>query len=143
MILRRGHEAGDLVNLRGAGGAEDHRDAVEQEGCGEGAEQKILDGGFRSASGVLAVAGQNIRSYGRDLQRDEDQQQLDRAGEQAHAHRAEDNQRVELALVVALFRQCVQREQERYQNDAADEHMEEDREGTGLHRAGEAGAHGQ
>ncbi len=140
VILRGGREAGDLVDLRGAGGAEDHRDAVEQEGGGEGAEQKVLDGRFRSAGGVLAVAGQNIGGDGGDFQRDEDQQQLDRAGQQAHSHRAEDDERVELALMMAVFGQGVEREQQRHQHDAADEHVEEDGEGAGLDRAGEAGS---
>ncbi len=59
-------------------------------------------------------------------------EQLDRAGEQAHADGAEDDERVELALVVAVFGQGVEREQKRDENDAADEHVEEDGEGAGL-----------
>ena len=60
MILRRGRQAGNLVDLRGAGGAEDQRDAVEQEGGGEGAKQKILDGRFGSAGRLLAITGQHV-----------------------------------------------------------------------------------
>jgi hypothetical protein len=143
VILRGGGKAGDLVHLGCAGCAEDQRDAVEQKGGGEGAEQKILDRRFGAARGVLAVTNQNIGRDGGYLQRDEDQQQLDRAGEQAHSHRAEDDQRVELALMVALFGERVQREQQSYQHEAADQHVEEDGEGAGLDGAGEAGSHRQ
>ncbi len=143
MIGRGGQQAGDLVDLRGAGGAKDQRDAVEQKSCGKGAEQKVLDGGFGAAARVLAIAGQNVGGDGGDLQRDEDQQQLDRAGEQAHADRAKDDQRVELALMMAVFRQGVEREQQSHQHDAANQHVEEDGKGAGFDGAVEAGSHGQ
>jgi hypothetical protein len=35
LILRGGSEQGDLVDLRGSGGAEDERDAVEQKASRE------------------------------------------------------------------------------------------------------------
>ena len=99
-----GARCGDLVDLRGAGGAEDERDAVEEECRGEGAEQEVLDGGFRAAAGLLAVAGKDVGGDGGDFEGDEDDEQLDGAGEQAHADGAEDDERVELALMVAVLR---------------------------------------
>ena len=111
MILRGGSQVRDLVDLRGAGGAEDQRDAVEQECGGEGAEQEVLDGGFRAAAGLLAVAGEDVGGDGGDFESDEDDQQLDGAGEQAHADGAEDDERVVLALVMAVFGEGVEREQ--------------------------------
>ena len=140
LILRGGRECGDLVDLRGSGGAEDERDAVEQECGGEGAEQEVFDGGFRAAAGVLAVAGEDVGGDGRDFESDEDDEQLDGAGEQAHADCAEDNERVELALMVAVFGERVEREQEGHENDAADEDVEEDGEGAGFDGGEEAGS---
>ena len=48
--------------------------------------------------------------------------------------------RIKLALVMAVFRQRVEREQQRHQHDAADQHVEEDGEGAGLDRAEETGS---
>ena len=62
-------------------------------------------------------------------------QQLDCPGEQAHADSAKDDERVKLALVVAVFGQRVEREQQGHEDDAADEDVEEDGEGTGFDRA--------
>ena len=134
---------GDLVDLRGSGSAEDERDAVEQECCGEGAEEKVFDGGFRAAAGVLAIAGEDVGGDGGDFESDEDDEQLDGGGEQAHADGAEDDERVVLALVMAVFRQRVEREEEGDEDDAADEDVEEDGEGAGFDRGEEAGSFGQ
>ena len=117
LVLRGGRQVRDLVDLRGSGSAEDERDAVEQECGGEGAEEEILDGGFRAAAGLLAVAGKDVGGDGRDFKRDEDDEQFDGAGEQAHADCAEDDERVELALMVAVCGQRVEREQQRDQNN--------------------------
>ena len=72
LILRGGRELRDLVDLRGSGGAEDERDAVEQKCGGEGAEEEVLDGGFRAAAGLLAVAGEDVGGDGGDFESDED-----------------------------------------------------------------------
>ena len=87
---------------------------------------------------VLAVAGEDVGGDGGDFESDEDDQQLDGAGEQAHAHGAEDDEREVFALVVAVFRQSIEREQEGDQDDAADEDVEEDSEGAGFDGAEEA-----
>ena len=85
------------------------------------------------------VTSQNVGGNGRDFESDKNQQQLHRTGQQAHPHRAEDDQRIELALVMAVLRQCIQREQQGHQHNAADQHVEEYRKGAGLNRRVEAG----
>jgi len=59
-------------------------------------------------------------------------EQFDGAGEKAHADGAENDERIELALVVAVLRQRIEREQKGHENDAADEDVEEDGEGAGF-----------
>jgi hypothetical protein len=92
---------------------------------------------------LIAASGQNVSADRRDFQCDENQQKFNRAGQQAHAHCAKDNQRVVLALVVAILRQRVQREQQHHQHKPADKRVEEDCEGAGLDRVIKAGAHRQ
>ena len=125
---------GDLVDLCCSRGAKDQGDAVEQECGGKRAEKKILDGRFRTAASLFAVAGQNIGGDGGDFQCDKDQQQFDCAGEQAHADSAKDDQRVVLALMMAVFGQCIHCEKQSNEYDAADENVKEDGERAGLDR---------
>ena len=81
---------------------------------------------------MLAVAGEDVGGDGGDFEGDEDDQQLDGGGEQAHADCAEDDERVVLALMMGVLGQRVEREQQRHENDAADEDVEEDGEGAGF-----------
>ncbi len=99
------------IDLRGAGGAKDEGDAVKQKCGGKGAKEEVFDGGFRAAAGLLAVTGEDVGGDRRDFEGDEDHEQLDGAGEQAHADGAEDDERIKLALVMAVFGQRVEREQ--------------------------------
>jgi len=89
---------------------------------------------------VLAPAGKDVGGDGGDFEGDEDDEELDGGGEQAHADSAEDDEGVELALVVGVFGQRVKREQEGDEDDAADEDVEEDGEGAGLDGRIEAGS---
>ena len=140
LILRNGRETRNLVNLRGACGAKDHCDAVEKKCSSEGAEEEVFDGGFGAAAGLLAVAGEDVGGDRGDFEGNEDDEQLDGGGEQAHADCAENDEGVELALVVAIGWQSVEREQEGHEDDAADEDVEEDGEGAGFDGAKEAGS---
>ena len=140
LVLRHGREPRDLVDLGGSGSAEDQCDAVEQKSGGKGAEEKIFDGGFGAAAGLFAVAGENVGGDRGNLKRNENDEELDGAGEQAHADRAKDDERVKLALVVAVFGQRVEREKQSHEHDAADENVEEDGKGAGFDGAEEAGA---
>ncbi len=140
LILRGGSELGDLVDLRGSGSAEDERDSVEQKGSGKGAEEEVFDGRFRAAAGVLAPAGEDVRGDGGDFEGDKGDEKLDRAGEQAHADCAEDDERVKLALMVRVRREGVDGEQEGHENNAANEDMEKNSEGAGFNGREEAGS---
>ncbi len=132
LVLRDGGEARDLIDLRGAGSAKDEGNAVKQKRGGKRAEEEVFDGGFRAAAGLFPVTGKDVGGDRGDFEGDEDHEQLDGAGEQAHANSAEYDERVILALVVAVLRQRIEREQEGDENDAADEDVEEDREGAGF-----------
>jgi len=141
LVLRVGGAACDVVDGRGAGGAEDEGDAVEEECRGEGAEEEVLDSGFGAFAGLLAIPSEDVGRDGGDFESDEDDEQFGGGCEETHADCAEDHQRVVLALVMAVFGECVEREKQRNDDDAADEDVEEDGEGAGLDGAGVAGAH--
>ena len=114
MILSRSDCMGDLVDLRGAGRAKDQRHAVEEKGSGKRAKQEVLDCRFGATRRLLAITGKNVSGDRGDFESDENDQQFDCAGEQAHADRAKGDQSVELALVMAVFGQRIEREQKRY-----------------------------
>ena len=143
LVLRYGSECGDLVDLRGSGSAKDECNAVKQEGSSERAEEEIFDGGFRAPAGVLAPAGKNVCGDGGNFECNKDDEQLNGGGEQAHADRAKDDERVELALMVGVLRERVEREQQCHEHDAADKDVEEDCEGAGFDRGVKAGSFGQ
>ena len=82
-----GKRGGDVGNIGGAGSAKDQGDAVEKEGGGEGTEQEVLEGRFRTLAVALAKAGQDVGGDGRNFQADEDQQQLNRAWSSATCRR--------------------------------------------------------
>src|SRR5258708_26302528 len=84
MALCSRYQASYFEDRCRSSGAKDECNPVEQECGGERAKQKILDGSFRTAASLLAITSQNVSGDGRDLQRDEDHQQFDRAAEQAH-----------------------------------------------------------
>ena len=55
--------------------------------------RKYLMEDFGAGGLALAEAGQDVGGDGRDLEADEDHQQLDRAGHEHHADGAEEDQR--------------------------------------------------
>jgi len=120
-----GDSPGNFIDLRSAGSAEDERNAVEQEPCGEGTKEKILDGRFGAFAVFFAVAGQNVGGDGGDFKGDEDHQQFDRRSHEAHANRAKDDEREILAAVVLVGRERVKREEQGNDDDAADQDMKE------------------
>src|ERR1700733_15259930 len=103
----------DLVNLRGSRRSEDESNAVEQEGGRKGAEKEILDGGFRTPVRLLAITGENVWGARGSPERDEDRKQFDRAGHQAHGDATEDNKRVILTLMMAIFWKRIERQKKR------------------------------
>ena len=77
---------GDAEDVGRPGGSEDERDAVEEEGGGEAAEQEVLDGGLSDAGGLaLAEAGHDVGGDRRDFKTDEDHEELNGAGHEHHA----------------------------------------------------------
>src|SRR6202035_4791743 len=89
-----GKACGYERNIGGSGSAEGEGDAVKEESGGKGTQQKILKPGFGALSRALANGSQDIGSDGRNFEAYEDQQQFHRAGHEAHAHGAEQDQRV-------------------------------------------------
>src|SRR4051812_6624434 len=124
--------AGNVVDRGGAGGAEDEGDAVEEKCRGKGAEEEVLDGGFRALAGLLAVSGENVGGDRGDFESDEYDEEFGGGGQEAHADGSEDHECVVLALVVAVFRKSVEREEQSDDDNAANEHVKEDSEGAGL-----------
>src|SRR6202012_1598655 len=89
----------DGVDVGRAGGAEGQCDAIEEESGGEGAEQKVLDGGFGGGGLAFAEAAHDVGGDGGDFEADEDHEELDGAGHEHHADGAEAEEGVVLAGV--------------------------------------------
>ncbi len=89
-----GKSGGDLSDIRASRCSKGQGNAVEKEGSRERAQQKVLEASLGALAGALANGREDVGRDGRDFQADENQQQLDRAGHQAHAHSAEEHQRV-------------------------------------------------
>ena len=121
----------------GAGRAERQGDAVEEEGRGEGAEQEVLDGGLGAGGLAFAEAGHNVAGDGRDLEADEDHQELDRAGHEHHANGSEADEGEVLPGVSGVAVEVVERAEQGDEDDGGYEQMEEDGEGVDLDGAGE------
>ena len=140
---RMGDQGADFVDLRGARSAEDEGHSVEEEAGGEGAEKEVFDGGFGALAGVFAEAGENVGRDGGDFEGDENNQELDRRGHQAHADCAEDHQGEVFAAMVLVGGQGVEGDEQGDEDDSADEDVEEDAEGIGLNGVVEGRAGGQ
>ncbi len=112
---------GDGVDVGRAGGSEGERDAVEEEGGGEGAEKEVLDGGLGAGGLSLAEAAEDVGGDRGDLEADEDHQELDRAGHEHHADGAEAEQGEVLAGVAGVAFEVVERAEQGDQDDGCDE----------------------
>ena len=129
--LLRMQDIRDVVDVGGSGGAVDHGHAVEEERGGERAEQKILQRRLGAFRGAAAHAGKNVGRDRRNLQRDEDQHQLDGGRHQHHADGAEENQSVILAAGTdALHIEVIKRGEDDDQRNHQHDHMEEHAEGV-------------
>ena len=120
----------------GAGCAEAERDAVEEECGGEAAEQEVFERGLGGGGLAFAEARKDVGGDRRDLEADEDHEQLDGAGHEHHAGGAEERERVELAGVrVGRAVEVVERGEQSDEHDGRDEQVEEDGEVIDLDRA--------
>ena len=99
------HGAAHQQQVDAAGSAVDQRHAVEKEGGGEAAQQEILERGFVAALIVAQIAGQDVARNGRNLQADEDHDQVVGCGHQALSGDGKQQQRVVFAGLGVLLRQ--------------------------------------
>ena len=89
----------DVAQPDAAGGAVDQRQAVEEEGRGEGAEQEVLDRRLlREQPAAAGQAADQVQRQAEHLERDEHDQQVVRRDEQHHAADGERGQRIDLGL---------------------------------------------
>jgi hypothetical protein len=89
----------DGGQLDAAGGPVDQRQAVEEEGGGEGAEQEVLDRRLLGQQPATAgQPGQQVQRQAQHLQRHEHDEQVVGGGEQHHPADGEAGQRVDLGL---------------------------------------------
>ncbi len=136
VVPRASSDGGD----RGRPGrSEGQRDAIQEERRRKRTQQEILQRSLDAARLALAEACQDVRRDRRDLEADEHHQQLDRAGHQHHARRAEENQREVLAGMRGVAFKIIERAQQRDQHDAGNQQVEEDRERVHLDGAREGG----
>ena len=138
--LRIEENAADGGQVRRAGAAVDPGDAVEQESSGEGAEQEVFQSRLVVALVVAQVAGQDVGGDGRDLDADEDHDQLIGRGHEALADDGEQNQGVVFASLVVGLAEVIGRHQNDDRADGQDEHAEEGGEAVNLQQAVEGGA---
>ena len=76
----------------------------------------------------------------RDLEADEDEQELDGRGHQQHADSAEEDEGEELTHIMHFRTHGIDRGEQSDEHGTADEQVEEDAEGVGLHDAVVGGA---
>ena len=130
-----GDRDADAVEVRGAGGAEDERDAVEEEAGREGAEEEVLHRRLGRLDAALEGPRQHVQGEGHRLEPQEHDDEVSRARHQRHAHRGEEHEDVELARLRALPAYVVEREEKNEPHREADDEVEEDREAVEDHHA--------
>ena len=129
----------DLGELGVAGLAVDQRHAEEQEARGEAAEQQVLQRRLLRARLVAAEAAEDVQRDREQLDRQEDDHQAARAGEEHHPGGGGEDQRVVLAVVqaaaVEVLRADHQHQRGAHQDDRVDEQPEAVvGEGAEVHR---------
>src|SRR5204862_6984782 len=82
---------------RGTGSAERECCAVQEDGGSEAPEDEVLERRLRRTLATAQIRAQRVDRERHHLQRDEDDDQVRRRGEQAHARRGEGGERVELS----------------------------------------------
>ena len=146
-----------MQQVHAAGGAVDQRDTVQEEAGGEAAEQEILERRFVAALIVAQIAGQDVARDGRDLQTDEDHDQIVGRGHQALPGDREQQQRVVFAGLGILPREETVGREDGQDTDRDHQHAEEGGEaihhqhaaerrsadGEGVHAGAESGQQGE
>ena len=131
---------GDLRQLRVPGLAVDERHAEEQEPGREAAEQQVLQRRFLGALLAAREAAEHVERERQQLDRQEDDHEARRAGEQHHPDGRGEDQRVVLAVVDAPAVEVVRADHDHQpgadQQDGVDEQREAVvRERAGVHQA--------
>src|SRR6185312_7741150 len=104
-------------------------------------KEEILDRRLNADRGIAPESRKNIGADGRNLERDEDEHQLDRRRHQHHADGAQQNQPVIFAVPNLLHVQVLERSEDHDSGYQSDQHVEENAEGIHAYHAeeGEAG----
>ncbi len=133
---------GDRVEQRRAEGAVGHGDAEEEEARGEGAEQEVLQRGFRRAQVGPPDAGEHVDRDRHELEAQEEDDEVVGLRHHDHAEQGEQEHDVVLAALDADRFQVVHRHQQREDADDADHDGEEHREPVEHEAAAESAAVG-
>ena len=116
------------------------RHSVKEEGGGKRAQQEIFQRSLAADRRPAPESGQNVSGNRGNFQRNEDQHQLDRRRHQAHADRAEENQRVILTRPDPLHFHVFVRAENDDSRDRGNQDVEEDAERIHLDHAPESQA---
>ncbi len=121
-------ELRDAGEVRGAGGAVDERDAVEEDGRREGAEQEVLEPGLLRGEALAVERGEHVQRDREDLERQEDGDEVVGRRHQHHAGGRAQHQREVLGALEVLAPQVAAGQQQREQGGAEDHRLHEHRE---------------
>ena len=114
--------------VRGARRAVGEGDAIEEERRGERAQEEVLHRRLGRRQATEREPREQVEREGEDLEREEDQDEVARGGDERHPRGREQQQRVVLAAGLARPVQVVRRQQDperrRGQDDQAEVHRE-------------------
>src|SRR5262249_52836222 len=120
--------------------SEEERDAVEREGRREGTRQEVLQTGLGRGVDLPKEAGQDVQREGQELEADEHEQEVEPSRHEQGADLRPQQQRVELALLLAVAPQVARRDKDRDAGRPLQEDPEDGRQGGGLVAAAEGRA---
>jgi hypothetical protein len=130
----------DGINIGRAGGAEHQRYAVKEKRGGERSQEKVLKRRLAARSFAAPKACQHIAGDRGNFERYEDQHQFDSRRHQAHADRAEQDQRVILAGADTLHRHVFVGGEDDNGRDHNDQEVKKDAEALDPNHAPERGS---
>ncbi len=108
---------GDAINVGGSGRAEHHGDTVKEERGRKRSQQEVFERRLGAFSSATSKSRQDVGRDRRDLERDEDQHQLDGRRHQHHAYGRKQYQGVVFAGLDPLDFEVVERAEHHDQRD--------------------------
>ena len=117
-----GEEVGDLGQVGRPGGAVGERDAVDEDGRGEAAEDEVLERRFTRGGPAVIERGEDVEGDGEDLQAEEDDDQVVGRAHQHGPRGRHQGQHVELRARDALPSEVAVGHQRGEQHGRGDEH---------------------